>query len=317
MSYENLLAGLYTNNLTPENPFETDPRQKKPQVEEEEPPPNKVQLFSVDDFKDKLRDRNGKKNKNYQDHSVNITSYDIFSCIRIPFFRIGSYPVEDYSNSWLPIEIRATMGTAVHEFIQGVPGVFTETEVRLKVPSLRISLQLDGLINDNVIVEIKSCGYTDYEKILKSNKPRSKDFYQTMIYKYIIENHLEETRNQPSSRAGSSLALLDKYNIDYIQFIYVCHELISAEAETISESIDMSKVLKRQLESRRNPFWFMKTLTIDLTKFDATPYVDYIKAKINAINTYLESNQPPPLDHKYINKKDCYFCLYNKICSNY
>jgi hypothetical protein len=74
-----------------------------------------------------------------------------------------------------------------------------------------------------------------------------------MIYKYALENHLEETKKQATSRGGS-LATLDKYNIEYIQFVYVCHELISAEADTIEQSIEMSKVLKRQLDSRRNPF---------------------------------------------------------------
>ena len=102
----------------------------------------------------------------------------MFSCSRIPFFRIKSYPVADYSGSYLPVELRCSLGNACHEFIQGVSGMFTETEVCLKVPDLKISARLDGLINHNVLCEIKSCGYSDYAKILSSNTPRSHDFWQ-------------------------------------------------------------------------------------------------------------------------------------------
>ena len=137
-----------------------------------------------------------------------------------------------------------------------------------------------------------------------------------MIYKYALENHLEETKQQTTSRGGS-IAALDEYNIQYIQFVYVCHELISAEANSIGESIEISKVLKRQLESKRNQFWFMKALTIDLSKVDSSPYINYIESKIKEINYYMEKKTLPPLDHKYIDKKDCYFCLYNKICDRY
>jgi CRISPR/Cas system-associated exonuclease Cas4 (RecB family) len=61
----------------------------------------------------------------------------------------------------------------------------------------------------------------------------------------------------------------------------------------------------------------MKALTIDLSKVDSNQYVSYIEDKIKEINLYLDKKTPPPLDHKYIDKKDCYFCLYNKICNNY
>jgi len=212
--------------------------------------------------------------------------------------------------------MRAALGNAAHDFIQGVPDIFTETEVCLKAPSIKISSRLDGLINNNVLVEIKSCAYSDYQAIINTNKPRVKDFYQTIIYKYLLEHYLEEIKQQKPSRNGT-LPKLDKYDIQYIQFIYVCHELIAADCHSISESLNISKVLKKQLESKRNPFWFIKTITIDTNTIDIDNYFDTIRDKINQINHHLSKSIVPPLDNKYINTKDCYFCLYNKICNNY
>jgi len=319
MSYENLLAGLYSNNLISEQSQVVEETKPVAQEEVDAPilqEPQSVQLFSVNTFKELLKEKSSIKNKNYQQASENISAYDLFSCIRIPYFRIKSFPVEDYSNSWLPIEMRAALGTAAHDFIQDVPGVFTETEVCLKSPSLRLSIRLDALINHNVLVEIKSCGYSDYSKIISSNKPRVKDFYQTMVYKYLLENYLDEIKQQTPSRNGS-LPALDSYDIQYIQFIYICHELISADCNSLNESLLLSKALKKQLESKRNPFWFIKVLTIDLSKINYSSYIEYIDDKIKEINNHLSESSIPPLTNKYIDEKDCYFCLYNKICKNY
>jgi len=318
MSYENLLAGLHTNNLINEQQV-IDPPKTTAVIEKPSPivqESSQVQLFNVNTFKELLKEKSSHKNKSYQHASENISAYDLFSCIRIPYFRINSFPVEDYSNNWLPIEMRAALGSAAHDFIQDVPGVFTETEVCLKSPSLRLSIRLDALINHNVLVEIKSCGYSDYSKIISSNKPRVKDFYQTMVYKYLLENYLDEIKQQKPSRNGS-LPALDSYDIQYVQFIYVCHELVSADCNSLSEALLLSKALKKQLESKRNPFWFIKVLTIDLNKINHLSYIEYVDDKIKEINKHLSETTVPPLTNKYIDEKDCYFCLYNKICKNY
>jgi hypothetical protein len=319
MSYENLLAGLYTNNIVSkpaEQPKNALQEIQTPLEVQPAAPSTPLQLFTVETFKNNLKEKTAAKNKQYAEYSTNINAYDVFSCIRIPFFRINSYPVPDYSSNYLPVELRCALGNACHEFIQAVPNTFTETELCLKVPNLKISVRLDAVINDNVLVEIKSCAYSDYDKILKSNSPRNKDFYQSVVYKYLIENYLDIIKKQKPSRNGS-IPKLDKYNITHIQFIYVCHELIAAEAETFEESVKLAKDLKRQLNSQRNPFWFLKALTIDLTKINIDPYVSYISDKIATIYQFLDRDEIPPLDHKYIDKKDCYFCMYNKICGNY
>lgn len=222
----------------------------------------------------------------------------------------------DYSGSYLPVELRCSLGNACHEFIQGVSGMFTETEVCLKVPDLKISARLDGLINHNVLCEIKSCGYSDYAKILSSNTPRSHDFWQTLFYKYLLENYLDIMKKQVPSRSGS-IPKQSKYDITTIQIIYICHEVIAAESNSIGESIEASKVLKRQLESKKNPFWFIKVLTLDLLKMNIDPYNNYIRDKHAYILNSLKTNTIPPLDSKYIDKSSCYFCLYNKICPNH
>ena len=321
MSYENLLSGLYVNNLA--NPTTNTNNELpnalkfiEPTINSEPIKPAEPTLFSVDQFKQLLKEKVSAKNKDYAEYSTTINSYDMFSCSRIPFFRIKNYPVHDYSGSYLPVELRCVLGSSCHEFIQGVGGIFTETEVCLKVPDLKISARLDGLINHNVLVEIKSCGYSDYEKILKSNTPRIKDFWQTNFYKYLLENYLDIMKLQPPSRSGS-VPKQKQYDIQYIQFIYVCHELIAAEHNSIGESVEAAKVLKRQLESKRNPFWFIKVLTVDLSTMNVEPYTNYIREKHAHILNSIETNTIPPLDSKYIQVSDCYFCLFNKICKNH
>jgi len=98
--------------------------------------------------------------------------------------------VKSFADKWLPILLRSTIGTAIHEFIQSNTNQFTEGEVSLKIPSIKFSGRLDNLIGPNILIEIKSCTYADYEKIIRTRKPRVSDFYQAIVYKYILENIL-------------------------------------------------------------------------------------------------------------------------------
>lgn len=274
-------------------------------------------LFTIDNFISQLKKHSHNSNKSYHNASVNINAYDIAKqCARVPYFRINNFPVEDYSSSWLPLSMRGVIGSACHDFLQSVDGVFSELEVCMKIPSMQISVRADGLINHDTVVEIKSCNYADYDKVLKTNTPRSADFFQAVFYKYLLENHLDEIKQQKPTRNGT-LPKRDKYDIRYIQMIYLCHELIASDSETISADIKFSKDLKKKLDSKKNRFWFLTSLTIDLTTFDIQPYIDYILEKYNTIKTSLDTKVMIPMDNKYIDSKECFFCVYKNICSQY
>lgn len=277
---------------------------------------NDLKLFKTTDFINDLQSRSHEKNKERLNKGKNINAYDIsVECIRKVLFKLLNYPVKDYSDNWLPISMRGTIGNAVHDFIQE-SNLFTETELILKVPSLRISGRLDGMINNNVMVGIKSVAYKDYETILKKQLPRKTDFIQEIIYTYLIENHLEEIKKQ-KPYFNFKLPSLDKYNIEYLQFIYVCHELIASDDQGMTNDINFSKSLKKKLSSRSNPFWFITTLTIDLKGVDTQKYIDYILEKVQEINTHFDQNKIPELNNKFVDTKQCYFCIFNKICSKY
>ena len=170
-------------------------------------------LFCVQEFINTIKVKSSEKNINYIENSENMNAYDIaHQCIRIPYFRIKKYPVANYENSWLPIEFRARFGNAAHDMLQDYSTTFTETEACLKVPSLKLSVRLDAVINNDVVVEIKSCAYADYAKIISSKKPRIHDFQQAILYKYLLENHLDEIKQQKPTRSGS-IPKLDKYDI--------------------------------------------------------------------------------------------------------
>lgn len=277
----------------------------------------KSKLFCIQDFINNIKVKSSEKNQNYIENSETMNAYDVaHQCIRIPYFRIKKYPVQNYENSWLPIEFRARFGNAAHDMLQDYSTTFTETEACLKSPSLRLSVRLDALINDDVVVEIKSCSYADYSKIINSRKPRMHDFQQAVLYKYLLENHLDEIKQQKPSRSGS-IPKLDKYNIQHIQMIYICHELLSNNDESITSDVEYAKQLRRKLDSKNNPFWFITCLTINLNEFDVQPHVDHLKEKMYHLKYALDNDYIPPLNNKFIDSKSCFFCIYKQICSKY
>jgi hypothetical protein len=328
--FENLTAGLLINDDNDdsavqqqkekiENPFETKV-EAPPKPTITKPIPKKITntgnttFFSTEDFQRELRTKSIKKNKAYQLYSENISAYDIASgCSRSVFYRINNVPTNNYANKWLPVEMRCTIGSGVHDFIQDNYSKFTEQEVCLKVPSRRLSTRLDCLINDNVLVEIKTCAYSDMADIIKTGKPRIKDFYQIALYKYLLENHLEEAKQQAPTRGGT-IALLDEYNIEYFQFIYVCHELLADETESMSEAIKYAKNLKKLSGSKKDPFWFIQTINVDLRNIDMSIYEKIIVEKLDAILYHLNNNKLPELDSKFIDKGACFFCIHSSIC---
>lgn len=283
--------------------------------EEKEKIKSKTDLFSVDQFKQDLIDSSAKKNKGFIDYSERFNAYDIAHfCIRTPLFRILKQEIDDYSDNWLPVKMRGVIGTACHDFIQGTSTSFTEDEVYLRIPSIKTSVKIDCLTGNSTLVEIKSCSYADYAKILKTNQARQTDFYQALLYKYLLETYIDESRNQEIEKDKYHLPKLDSYDIKTIQMIYVCHELFSSNSVTLDEAVNDAKKLKKQLNSKYNYMWFIKTLNYDLTTHDYSPYIDMLKDKIDELNKYLDKREIPPMNHKYTDTKKCFFCLYSKPC---
>lgn len=332
MDFDSLTAGLLVNNrgednnegVTIENPFEkSKEEQEPPQPTIVKPSPVVVpqplptSFFNTSDFQKELRNKSIKKNKSYALYSENITAYDIASgCARSVYFRIKNIPTNNYANKWLPVEMRCVVGTAIHDFIQDNCSVFTEQEVCLKVPSKRLSCRLDCLINNNVLVEIKSCNYADLKQIIKTNKPRIKDWYQGALYKYLLENHLDEIKKQKPTRGGT-IPLLDNYNIEHLQFVYVCHEVISGDSDSMSEAVKFATNLRKLSGSKKNPFWFIQTINTDLSTIDMTIYEKIITDKIDFLYNSLESNKIPELDCQFIDKGACFFCIHKSVCESY
>lgn len=269
--------------------------------------------FDLDFYCEELRQKSEKDNKLRMEYSSNINGYAITGeCIGTTVLKILNHPVKSYAHKWLPIIMRAALGNAVHDTIQNNTVQFTEQECSMKVPSLRVSVRLDGLIGNNVLVEIKSCPYDDYKKIIKTQQPRLTDFYQTVMYKYILENHLEECKKQTNTRTPPPA--LDKYNIDTIQFIYVAHDVIAGDAESFAECMKMVKNVKKLLNSAKNKFFFITSLVLNTNDFDVKFYEDFAKKKIDKINWYVDHNKIPTIDDEFVDKSKCFFCPYYGSC---
>jgi len=174
---------------------------------------------------------------------------------------------------------------------------------------------LDNLIGPNNLIEIKSCPYSDYEKIITTRKPRVSDFYQSMAYKYILENHLAEAKDpQIKIRKGSSKPRFDIYDIKTVQFIYIAHDVTATDVDSFEEILERIKQLKRLLNSKSNSFFFITTLVVSVDNGISDPYIDYVRNKIKTINHYMDTNTLPDKTDPYIDKKACHFCLYSELC---
>lgn len=315
MIYENLLKGLQSNDLL-QQPTTTEIKSEISNDLSATPISKNqdISLFQVESFIQDIKEKSAEFNKKYFNITETINAYDVaHNCIRIPIFKLRRTPITDYANNWLPISFRAELGNAAHEFIQNTSRILTETELSLRVPSLNVSVRLDAVINDNVLVEIKSVPYKDYQTILRRRQPRNGDFLQAVLYRHLLENHLDEIKRQTPSR-GYSLPKLNNYNIRYIQHIYVCHELIAGNTTSITEEIKLATTIKRSLNSKKNPFWFLTVLNIDTTSLDIESYERYILEKINLINSCLKQNKIPPMDNKFVDTKGCFFCLFQQPC---
>jgi len=268
--------------------------------------------FDINIYSEELKERNVLKNKSYNEHNTNMSAYDVaVNCIGSTVMKILNYPVKDWSNKWLPVVVRSTIGQAIHDVIQDNSSQFTEQEASMKVPSINFSGRLDCMNGNNCLIEIKSCPYGDYKKIIKNHQARIGDFYQLVVYKYILENHLTECQNQPRNTLRSDPPKQSNYNIDTFQFIYVAHDINSSDVDSISQAIKEITATKKLLNSKYNKFFFMTSLVMDLTTLDMAIYTDQIVEKINAINECIRHKKLPDADNKFIDTKKCFFCLYN------
>jgi len=277
-------------------------------------------LFETAAFKQLVKEDSVSRNRSYARNTTNIGGYDIaHNCIKTTLFRMLGYTPTNYANSWLPLGFRAALGTAVHAYIQdlGEGKIFTESEVCLKVPSKRISMRLDNLINDETLVEIKSCSYADYKKILSSNKPRLGDLHQAIFYKYLLQNHLEEMKLQEPTRGGARPGLDDYSNIKYIQMIYVCHEIITGESELMSDEVKYATAVRKlaKKESGISDFWFIAPLVMDLSTFDVAAHEAYLVEKLETIIKYADLKQMPLDNNKFVDNSKCFFCQFKDQCN--
>ena len=282
----------------------------------EETEPEKYKIFDINKFASELKFKSSIKNRYQIEEATNISAYDVAAnCIRQIIYKLNHMPVPDYSTKWLPIFLRSQIGSACHDFIQNYSKQFEESEISIKVPSIRFSGRIDNMIGPEILVEIKSCTYKDYAEVIKHRSPKLEHFRQALTYKYILENYLKEVQD-PNIKTRSNKPKFSKYNIKYIQFIYLAQDIISADMEDISSSLKaVDNIKKQDLIGNRDDFQFMTSLTINT---ENNPVVNenlnFIKNKIEAINYYMNSSKAPTNEDPFVDKSGCHFCIFNKVC---
>lgn len=270
-------------------------------------------IFTINSLIEKLRVNSIEKNRKQLEESKYISGYDIArECIRKVVYRLTGYPVDIGPDEWLPVSFRAALGNAIHDFIQSNFD-FTEVEVTVKVPSIMVSTRIDAIINDNVLVEIKSCQLKDYLEIVRTSAPRKYDLIQTVLYRYLLHNYLDEAKKSDVARRTPP-PKLDKYNINLIQIIYVANDIFSSDFESLEETLEYFNNVKKVFNSRDNHFYFISCINLDVKSFVIDKYEEFVSNKIKKINFYIKNNKIPPLTDEFIDKKSCYFCQYKKVC---
>jgi len=286
---------------------------------------DKPRFFSIDEFISNLKKNSEKSKFERLLFSDNINAYDISQCcIAQVLYRLYNTPVPSYEDVWLPVYMRAVIGNAVHEFIQSNFN-FDEIEVVVKIDKFKFSGRIDAIINNNVLVEIKTVSYNDYKSIINTNMPRDKDLHQTLIYKYLLENYLDEInktrerliKEDSINKTKYNWPRQNNYSIKYIQYIYVAHDLTSSEVSSISEALYIQKQIKKQLNSKYNKFFFIKDIIIDIEQ--NKEYYQQLEQKLfqklQKILFYYNRNKLPNPNDEYIDKNQCFFCLYKDICN--
>ena len=329
-----MLDSFIGENRSIENQIQTTPEPKTLQTPDlisetqPEPQPNlaaqpekEIRIFDLNIFVDELYNNSATRNKHQALNSKHMSAYDICnSCIKSIVYKLKNTPVEHYAHKWLPILLRAELGKACHEFIQSNSNQFTEQECSLKIPSIRTSVRIDCLINDNILVEVKSLPYKEYRKIIKTRTPRLADFYQALAYKMLICNptYLKEAQSQPRNTLRTDPPKLNSYDITHLQFIYLANDLLTSETESLSEANREVTHIKQLLSSKNNPFFFLSNIVVDLRKHDLTDHYNYIENKIKMVNHYIDTNtEPLPSDNLMDDsEKNCHFCLYSSVCSD-
>ena len=276
------------------------------------------QYFDIQAFGQELYHISEEKNKKRAERpNQNITGYDIaHNCIQQVLFKLRNTPIENYADSWLPIFMRTEVGSAVHNFIQNNTKQFTETEVNLKVPSIGFYGKIDYMVGSNVLGEIKTCTYEDYKMVLRKQQPREKDFLQAYTYRYMLQNHLDEILSNDVKihyNMGEK-PKLSEYNVDKLQFLYIAHDIISSQAETYAEMLECVKSVKKSLDSRHNPFFFITTIIVDLDDETCKKMDEFVSGKFEDIHYYMKTETNPDDSSRYVNKKNCYFCPYKSVC---
>ena len=262
-------------------------------------------LFSIESFLEECVKRINECELVRFGYSSYISAYDIsHDCIRKTLYRLLGYPLPDFRYLWPGLQLRGTIGSAIHEFIQSHYS-FTETEVELFVPSLNVSVRLDALIGNNVLVEIKSLPFKDLETIVRSNTPRKHDLLQTVLYKHLLESHLDEIKKATDRRIPKQ----SRYCIEYIQFIYVAHDIVASDL-TLSEALQETKRVRRFLRSKGLDFIFV--VTVDGNNVQEE--MNYVVKKLSRINEYHRKRVLPDLSDEFVDRKQCGFCPYRDLC---
>lgn len=274
--------------------------------------PQKIDSFDIEIFQTLLKEKVFNKNKKrIENKTQNITAYDLCGCIKKIEFKLKNTPI-DFNSSYLPSELSMALGNSVHEFIQ-TNYCFTEIELPLSIhisKSLKISSRLDALINNNTLIEIKTCNYKEYYEILKNDNYRLKDYEQLCVYKYLLENHFDEIKNNLIQNRITPK--FNNYKITKFQIIYICHEIVDA-----SGNIDIYKDITEYYKNNFGNFWFIKTINIDAENEDTILEINTVSDKIKTILEYIPNNKEIPLNNKYCKKDECNFCPYKKICKHF
>jgi len=177
-----------------------------------------LNYFDTDKFYTNMR-------KSQMEQAMEVTERDYIraseagDCSNLILFRLkGTEPDHNKvgRNQFLPL--MAHVGNAIHSFLQKNYG-FASTELPRNSDTYRIHCRVDALLDDDVIVEIKSV--TD-ARIL-----REKDIMQVTANYLVLKEHGYNIRAGQLVYVARSLTRIETYEIPLDDLIKYAHALVS------------------------------------------------------------------------------------------
>jgi len=144
----------------------------------------KSKFFDVTKLEDLMRDKLTEKHRRMQTYErpyISVT--ELYTCLRKVYYSRMKFEIDlSKEYRWPYLYFITKVGNVVHDLIQELYP-FSETEKSILIEKFRVKGRIDGLINKDTLVELKTIDDNKFKyEYIKEH------YYQGLIYAYILNS---------------------------------------------------------------------------------------------------------------------------------